>query len=358
MNDINEIKSSLKDLISLPGISGHEEPIAQAVSDLWRPYADEVIKSKIGNIYACQKGTGDPDGKHRRVAIAVHMDGIGMIVHSIKGEFLTFAPVGGFDPRILPGQFVTVHAKGGDIPGLIVQPAANLTKSHDGSKPVPMDELLIDLGLDTESVREKVSVGDTISYANAPVDIPDDCVAGHSLDNRASVAALTVCLKELQKIRHQWDVYAVGTVQEETSFLGGATAPYDIRPDVCIAVDVTFAKGPGSTDWRTVPLESGASLGFGMNIHPKLYEICKDICEERDIPYTSDMLPGMSGTDGDPMQISSGGYPTMVISIPLRYMHTPVEIISMKDVMHVGHLLALLIASMDENFMDKLAWED
>lgn len=352
MDDVKEI---LKKLISLPGISGHEGIVTDAVRDAWRPYADEVKISKIGNVYARKKGCGT---QNRKVLIAVHMDGIGMIVHQIRGQFVSFAPIGGFDPRILPGQFVTIHTQEGDIPGLIAAPADTQTKAHDPKKPVPMNELLIDTGLDAETVRSKIQVGDTISYANLPAELPDECIAGHSLDNRASVAALTVCLQELQQLRHQWDVYAVGTVQEETSFLGGATAPYDIRPDVCIAVDVTFAKGPGSTDWRTVPLESGASLGFGMNIHPKLYEICKEICEDRHFPYTSNMLPGMSGTDGDPMQISTGGYPTMVISIPLRYMHTPVEVISMKDVTTVGRLLAALIAFMDDSFMDKLKWEE
>ena len=139
---------------------------------------------------------------------------------------------------------------------------------------------------------------------------------------------------------------------------GSITAPYQIKPDISVAIDVTFAKGPGSKEWNTQPLGSGPALGFGMNIHPALYEICKEICEEERIPYTTEYSPRMTGTDAYELQVARAGCPTIVISIPLRYMHTANEIISAKDVRDVGKLLAALVRKLDENTMDRLIWED
>lgn len=358
MEETERIKQALKEMISLPGISGYETPEADKIEEIWRPLTDEMMRSKAGSLYGVKKGSiTKSGGKGKKVLIAVHMDGIGMVVHKIVKEFIYFAEIGGIDPRILPGQFVTIHAKDGDIRGLIAQPGDNVLSKSFAKKPIPMEELVIDTGFDEKEVAKRIRVGDIISFANPPVEMPDDCVAGHSLDNRASAAALTQCLVELQRYQHQWDVYAAATVQEEVSFLGGKTAPYDIQPDIAIAVDVTFASGPNSSDWRTKALESGPSIGKGMNIHPALFTAFESLAKELEIPYTTDFSPSMSGTDGDPMQVAVGGFPTLVISIPLRYMHTPVEVISMKDIMRTGRLLSAFIARLDDNFMKKLEWE-
>ncbi len=358
MNDNRKVKDVLTELCSLPGISGYENPVADAIKKAWADLVDEISISRLGNLYALKKANSPVSDKTRKILFATHMDGIGMVVCDIAGEFIRFAPVGGFDPRILPGQFVNIHTKNGPIRGLIVMPSGNLTKEDYGSNPIPLQELLIDTGYPADELKSIVRIGDTISYANLPVDMQSETISAHSLDNRASIAAVTYCLQELQTIRHKWDVYAVGTVMEEVTMAGGKTAPFDIRPDIAVAIDVTFGSGPGSKGWNTRPLGSGASLTFGMNIHPALYEICKCICEEENIPYTTELSPRMSGTDAYEMQIAACGFPTMVVSIPLRYMHTANEIISMKDVRAVGKLLAALVRTLDEHTMDKLVWED
>ena len=358
MNEIPKIKEVLTTLCSLPGVSGYETPISDALKDIWGGLTDEVKVSPLGNLYALKKAVDPMPEQGRKVLFAVHMDAIGMIATEIVGEFIRFEEVGGFDPRILPGQFVTVHGKKGPVKGLIVMPGRNLTKTDHGSEPIPLPELLIDTGYDAETLKTLVRPGDIISYANEPVFMQGDTISAHTLDNRASIAAVTACLQELQTIRHKWDVYAVGTVQEEETMAGGRTAPFDIRPDIAVAIDVTFAKGPGSKEWNTRPLESGAALGFGMNMHPKLFEMFRDLCEEENIPYTIELSPRMSGTDAYAMQVAAQGFPTTVISIPLRYMHTANEVISMKDVAAVGKLLAAFVRSLDENTMDRLAWED
>ncbi len=359
MNDIHNVKDVISTLCAMPGISGYETPAAMKIKELWNPYADEVVISKAGNVYAHKKAdTPVAPENNRKVLFAVHMDALGMMVSEFHGEFLRFATIGGFDPRILPGQFVTIHGKAGDVRGLVVQPTANITQGGYGTNPVPLSELFIDTGYTAEELPKHVAIGDIISFANKPVCMEDDTISAHSLDNRASVAAATFCLRALQSVKHSWDVYAAATVQEEISLLGGITAPYEIEPDLAVAIDVTFAKGPGSSGWETQELASGAALGYGMNVHPALYHMCKDICETEHIPYTTEFYPRMSGTDAIGIQISRQGIPTMVISIPLRYMHTANEIISLKDVQSVGQLLTSFVQSLDADTMNKITWED
>jgi endoglucanase len=221
-----------------------------------------------------------------------------------------------------------------------------------------LEYLLVDIGLPAEEVQALVRPGDLVAFDQAPLELSGDSLVGHTLDNRASVAALTHCLQELRHMKHAWDVWAVATVQEEETLGGGFTSPFEIRPDLAVAVDVTFAKGPGASDYKTHPLGKGVALGWGPNIHPALYKSFKDLADRLDIPTHFDVMPGHSGTDAYGMQVVAEGIPTIVLSIPLRYMHTPVEHISMKDVTRTGQLLAEFIARLEPDFMRKINWED
>lgn len=358
MEEKFNLKETLKKTISEAGVSGHEKPARDAIRDIWAPYVDRFEFSPLGNLYGIKEGERkNPDAPKRKIALAVHMDGIGMVVERISGEMLYFAPIGGFDPRILPGQEVIVHSAGGPIPGVIAQLASHLTSKPFIDRPVPLSDLVIDTGLGAAGVREKIQPGDVVSYANLPVEMGKDHVAGHSLDNRASVAAVTHCLRELRRMRHEFDVIAVGTVQEEVAYYSD-TLINDLRPDIAIAIDVTFASGPGADDYRTRPLGSGPSIGFGANIHPALAKRLCDLCEEIDMPFTKDPLPNMSGTDAVAIQTAVGGVMTGVVSIPLRYMHTPVEVITMKDVRRAGRLMAEFISRLSEELFSSLKWED
>jgi len=244
------------------------------------------------------------------------------------------------------------------LPGVIGQPPDKLLPPSLKGKPVGMEHLVVDTGLDAEEVRGLVRVGDLISFATLPLDLPDDLVAGHTMDNRASVAAVTACMEELKQVSHTWDVYAVATVQEEETLGGGYTSPFDIRPDIAVAIDVTFAKGPGVHDFRGHGLAKGVALGWGPNTHPALFERFKELAERLDLPYEVEVYPHYSGTDAMGIQIVAEGIPTMVLSIPLRYMHTPVEVVSMKDIQRAGRLLAQFIAALDADFIAKLHWDE
>jgi endoglucanase len=162
----------------------------------------------------------------------------------------------------------------------------------------------------------------------------------------------------LQTRKHAWDVWAVATVQEEETLGGALTSAFALKPEIAVAIDVTFAKGPGTPDDEAYPLGEGITLGWGPNIHPGIYKAFKEVADKLEIPYKLEPLPRSSGTDAMGLQIAREGIPTMVISIPLRYMHTPVEIISMKDVERTGRLLTEFINGLDADFMGNLSLDD
>jgi endoglucanase len=285
------------------------------------------------------------------------MDAIGLMVNGVVDGLLRITSVGGVDARVLPGQIVCVHGRE-DLPGVIVQPPAHQLPEGLGNKPIPIEYLLVDVGLTQRQVERRVRIGDLVSFAQAPQELGTDLLAGHSLDNRASVAALYECLLILQDRRLKWDVWAVATVQEEETLAGALTSAYQLRPAVAVAIDVTFAAGPGSPSYQTYPLGKGVTLGWGPNIHPALNKIFSEIADKYEIPYKIEVMPRHSGTDAMALQMAAEGIPTMVVSIPLRYMHTPVELISMKDVRRTGRLLAEFAAQLDEDFTDRLVWEE
>ena len=353
---MTDILPFLKSMISASGLSGHETPVAKIIEKKWRTLTDETSLSRVGSLHGLKKGAGK--SPRPSVMIATHMDAIGMMVSKIVDGFLHITDIGGVDIRVLPGAQAIVHASSGEeLPAVIAMPSARLLPENDGSGVVAIKHLLVDTGLTQREVEKKVKVGDLVSFANEPMELAGDVISGHTLDNRASVAALTVCLDELQGKRHVWDVWAVATVQEETSYLGGYTSAFQLRPDIAIAIDGTFAKGPGANDWQTHPMGKGVGLCIGPNMHPFLHGKLKEVADKLEIPWFLDVTPKHSGTDAYPMQTTMEGIPTALVEYPLRYMHTTVESVSVKDIQRVGRLLAEFIISLDVDFTEKIVWE-
>lgn len=351
---MNDLLALLKEMLSTSGLSGFEGPIREVVQKSWEPLTDELSVSKIGSLHGLKKGRGE-EPRHR-VLISAHMDAIGMMVTSIRDGLIHITEIGGLDHRILPGQVVTVHGRE-TLPGLVVQPPGHVLPESVGDGPVDMKYLLVDVGLRQDEVAEKVRVGDTVSYAQEPLELTGEALAGHTLDNRVSVAATTLCLETLQSRFHDWDVWAVASAQEEETLGGALTSPFDIRPDIAIVIDVCFAKGPGANDWRNLPFGEGVGLGYGPNIHPALYDAFEKKAKALEIPYHRDLMPKMSGTDAMAIQIVGEGIPCMVLGIPLRYMHTPVETVSLKDIRRAGRLMAEFIADLSPETIDEIKWE-
>ena len=346
----------LKSLLSVPGLSGYETPVASLIEAEWRPLVDELSQSRLGSVHGFKRGAGaDP---RPSIMLAAHMDAIGLMVTQIEEGFLRITPVGDVDPRILPCQAVVVHAAQGDLPGVIVMPPARLLppKARDGV--IDIEHLFVDVGLLPSKVASLVRVGDLVSFGTEAVEMSGEIVSGHSIDNRASVSAVTLCLQELQSRSHTWDVWAVATVQEEIDFIGAHTSAFQLRPDLAIAADVTFAKGPGANSWETFELGGGPTFGHGPNIHPYLLKQFEEAAERLEIPYAIEVLPKSSETDGMATQITAEGIPTFVLSIPVRYMHTPVEMVTLKDIQRAGKLLAEFVSGLEPDFMSTITWDD
>jgi endoglucanase len=352
---MTELLALLKTLCATPGLSGHEAPIRKVLEKTWQPITDELSVSRLGSLHGLKSGTA-PEPRPA-ILIAAHMDAIGLMVTGIVNGLLRVTEVGGLDARVLPGQLVSVHGRQ-DLPGVIVQPPAHLLPAEAQEGPVPLKYLLVDTGLRPRQVNQQVRIGDMISFAQEPIQLQGDTLAGRSLDNRASVAALTLCLEDLQTRNHAWDVWAVATTQEEETLGGARTSAFQLRPQIAVAVDVTWGESPGAPDHLTFPLDKGPTLGWGPNIHPGLHRSIKKTAEQIEVPFAVEVMPRHSGTDAFSIQIAAEGIPTMVVSIPLRYMHTPVEVVALKDIQRTARLLSEFITQLDIDYMNKLTLEE
>ena len=349
-----DIVPLLKRLSEANGVSGYEHEVRQIVQEEFGRLADQVRTDALGNVIALKRGTG-PDPRPA-IMIATHMDEIGLIVSDLEEGFIHFQQVGGYDDRVLLGQEILVHGRR-TLPGIIGARPPHVLSQKERDQPVPYDKLRIDVGLSAEDLPKVVRVGDLVTMKRELIELQGGLVAGKALDDRVCVVAALVCLEELARMHHLWDVYAVATVQEEVGVKGAITSTFDLQPDVGVAVDVTWARQPGTPDEYTYELGKGPTIGCGPNFHPKLQDALVETAEKMELSYHLEPAARPGGTDADAIQVSREGIPAELISIPLRNMHTPVETVSIKDVERAGRLLAAFIARLDGDFLDSLVWD-
>lgn len=347
-----DLKKFLKKASMAYGVSGHEfQNAASVMEEAMTGLVDDMRCDALGNVIGYRRGDGE--GPRPKVMLAGHMDEIGLIVKKIEEKgFLRFAGIG-VDPRVLPGHEVIVYGKR-PLTGLVGVKPPHLVAPEDAMKAQKLDELFIDVGLPEDEVRKLVRVGDVVTYKRQVTELMGDFLSGKSMDDRAGVGVILVCLKELKKYKVPADVYGVATTQEETGFQGAIVSSYGIKPDIGIAIDVCHGETPGVPEWRTSQVGKGPTLAMGGNIHPKIFAGLKKAAEELGISIQTEVAPGRTGTDAWAMQMSGEGVATGLVSIPLRYMHTSVETLSVGDVLKAGRLLAKFIASCDEAFVKEL----
>lgn len=337
------MKDLIKSLSDLRGISGFEYRISDKISDLFSPYADEIKTDALGNVIAIKK-CGKENAK--KIMIEAHCDEIGLMVKDIDDRgFVLFAPVGGVDGRILPSSEVIIHGKR-DVVGVIGAKPPHLQISGEDKKSIKMKDMYIDVGMSVTEVKKYISIGDSITFEQSVGEILGGQFSGKTLDDRAGVAALIDVMKKLMKIKTEVDVYAVAAVQEEVGLRGAKTAAYGVEPDIAIAVDVCHAITPDNS-YNAFETGSGAVITVGPNIHPKLAERLIDTAKKYHVKTEIDVDEGDTGTDAWVMQISRWGVPTALLSIPLKYMHTSVETLSISDAEAVSELLAYFIQDLD-----------
>ena len=349
-----ETSKLLKQLTEAQGPSGYETEIGEIVQERFGQYADETRTDALGNVIALKRGDGPKP--RPTVMLAGHMDEIALMVKKLEKGFLHLAQVGGFDPRVLLAQQVVVHGRR-DLPGVIVSVPPHFTEPAERDKTVPLDKLYVDVGLPPEQVNELVRVGDLITIHRPFTELSGGWASSKAMDNRTSVAAIAICLEELTRLKHSWDVYAVATAQEEVGTRGAMTSAYGLAPTIGIAIDVTFGHQPGLSEADTVEMGKGPAIDFGPNIHPRIFEGLVEAAKSVEMPYQIEPDPGPTGTDARSIQISREGIPTGLLGIPLRYMHTAIETVALKDVERTGRLLAAFIARLDDEFLDALTWK-
>ncbi len=347
-----EIKELLVSISEKTGISGYEDQIADQISANC-PWADEIRKDKLGNLIMLKQGVGDEP--RPKVMLAAHIDEIGLIITKVEDEgFLRISAIGGIDQRVLLAQEVIVHGKE-DLPGIIGAKPPHVQTINEREKSVEMNDLFVDLGFNTkEEATQWISVGDLATLRRPVVRLNGPHLAGKAMDDRASVAVLFECLQALEDRNHIADIYAVATVQEEVGLRGATTSTFGIVPDIGIAVDVGHGDMPGVPEYRSIKLGNGPGIAMGPHVHPKLYERLAKTAKNWNISYSSEPSPNPGGTDAFAIQVTQAGIPTILLSLPLRYMHTPVETLDYEDVRKTGRLLAMFIAELDYEFVEGL----
>jgi putative aminopeptidase FrvX len=332
----------LHQLLVAAGPSGHETAPAKAWRDGCATFSDEVRADNVGSSMARVPGTsGGPT-----LAVIGHIDEIAIHISHIEDEgHLRFGEVGGWDPIVLVGQRVKIATRGGEVVGVIGRKPIHLIKSDERDRAPKIKDLHIDIGAkDADDAREMVRIGDVGVIDVTPVELPNGRLVSRALDNRIGcfVAAEAARLVALDG-GAPGDLIALAVAQEETTFAGARTSAFALEPDLAIVVDVTFATDQPGIELGPMtkhPLGSGPVIARGTTLHPRVTELLYDTAAEHEIPHTVESIGRSTGTDADAVHASRTGVPTGIVSVPLRYMHSPVELVSLADIQLAAELIA------------------
>ena len=331
----------LRRLLTAPGPSGYEQAPAAVFRDACAEFA-EVTQDSVGSTVGRVAGTGGGPV----LAIVGHIDEIGLIVHHIDDDgYLWFTNIGGWDPVILVGQRLEIITRNGPVVGVVGKKPIHLLNDEERRKAPELKHLHIDIGAkDGDDARSLVRVGDVAVIVGEPVELPNDRLISRSMDNRIGCyVAYEAARLVAEAGGAPGDVCAVAVTQEEITFAGARTTAFSLDPALAIAVDVTFATDAPDTNEKEVGRHrfgSGPVLQRGSTLHPKIFELMHGVGEAEGIPFTVTASARATGTDADAIHISRAGVPTSVVSVPLRYMHTPVEMVQLDDVSNAARLIA------------------
>lgn len=336
----------LKELVEAPSPSGFEQPAQRLMREQMAKYADEVTTDVMGNVIGVRNREGKP-----RVMLAGHCDEIGLMVKYITDDgYLRVAPIGGWDARILMGHRVVIHADQGPVLGIIGAKAVHQMEPEEKKQVPSVEKLWVDIGAANRKDAEKrVSAGDPATVAVGFEMVTRDIAVSRGFDDKMGSFAVAEVLRLLSRRKHQASVFAVSTVQEEVGLRGAHTSTFGIDPQVAIAIDVGQAADFPGADKAKVgdnKVGKGPIIYRGANINPVVYKLMIEAAKEAKIPYQSVGAPGPTGTDGAVMQTTRSGVATAVISLALRYMHTPVEMLSLSDLDNISKLVAAFITKL------------
>lgn len=340
----------LRSLVETPSPTGAEEPVAALVRTRLSSVADEVQTNTMGSVHAVLEGTGAGPS----LMLAAHMDEIGLMVTYISDDgFLSIAAVGGVDAAILPGMRVDVHTASGMLRGIVGRKPIHLIEADERKKVTPLDKLVIDLGMPGKKVRKLVRVGDVITFGVGFERFGKGMAVSRAFDDKCGVWVACRVMEELRAAgRAKGAFIAAATVQEEIGTRGAMTSAYGVNPDVAIAFDVTHATdypGIDKTKYGAITCGEGPVIARGPNINPLVFDRLVAAAEAEGIPYQFEAEPSVTGTDARAIQVTRGGIPTGLVSVPLRYMHTPTEVIALEDLESTVRLITRFALDLDED---------
>lgn len=343
-----KIEEFLRTVTALPGVTGNERPAAEYIAQAFTPYADEVKITPLNCVIAHKKGPGP------KVIICAHLDEIGMMVSKIEEDGgLRLQAVGGVDPRVLPGMRVRVYAREGVLLGVVGATPPHLLKEADRKNNYTFETLFVDLGMPAEEVKKRVRVGDTVCFEARYVELKNGRVATKTADDRACVAMMLRAAQLLQNMRHEADLYFVATCQEEIGSYGAMVSTFEVDPDFGVAFDVCHADTPGAPRLSTSKIDSlVASKGPFLN--PYMVGKLEEAAKENGVTLQFAIEPRYTSTDADDLSVVRAGVPTVLLSLPLKYMHTNVETFDMRALTEGGRLLAHYLASVEKKWEDEL----
>jgi putative aminopeptidase FrvX len=329
-----------KSALETPSPSGYESPLQQIVRDYVADFADEVRTDVHGNVIVVKN-----PGASLRVMLAGHCDQIGLIVQHIDDEgFLYIQPIGGWDPQVLIGQRMTVWTGSGPVFGVIGKKPIHLLTEEERKQVPKMKDLWLDVGAaDKQEAEKLVRIGDAVTVELAWNLMRNNRAASPAMDDKSGMWVVIEALRRADKAKLRCGLYAVSTVQEEVGLRGAKTSSFGIEPQVGVAVDVTHATDCPTIEKKEegdVKLGKGPVIYRGPNMNPKVVELLIQAAEKHQIPYQLGASGRASPTDANAIQVNRAGVAAGLISIPNRYMHSPVEMISLDDLDQAADLLA------------------
>jgi len=339
----------LKQLVETPSPSGYEQPAQRVIRAQLEGVANELRSDVMGNLIARLDGRGGP-----KLMLAGHCDEIGFMVQYVDDNgFIYFGAIGGVDPHLTPGQRVQIHTAGGAVSGVVGKKAIHLIEPADREKVIKLKEQYIDIGCSSkEEVMTLLQIGDPVTFAVGVEKLQGDRATSRAFDDKMGAFIVTEVFKRVQQQGGAAaELYAVSTVQEEIGLRGATTSSYGVNPDAGIVVEVTHAtdypgvEKPGIGD---VEVGKGPVIARGPNINPVLFELLQETAAAEKIPLQLVGAPRGLGNDANVMQLSRGGVATALVAIPLRYMHTPVEVLSLSDLEAAIKLLTALTLRLEK----------
>lgn len=328
-----DIRTQMKELCALPGVAGYEAPLSERVAQLFAPYCRAV---EVDNLF---NTTGILGQGGTQVMVCAHMDEVGLMVTSVEENgFLGFTQMGGIDPRILPAKEVTVYGKQ-PLYGIIGSRPPHVLSAEERKKTIPMDDLYIDLGLPAQRVRELVSIGTPVSFHAPALDLLGGRVASRALDDRMGIAVMLHAMEQLAGKDLGCEVHFTGTAQEEVGCRGAGVSAFGKAPDLAVVLDVTHGETPDAPKLRAFDMDK-VSIGWCPVTHNGWTKLLCKVADEMGLPYTLDIQGEDSSTDVDSIVCAGRGTPCVLLEVPVRYMHTTVEVLDYAVVEQAGTLLA------------------